>query len=206
MADNRVGSRALAAVALVLVLSTPSGFATENDGDGASIAPAGITGTGGASFVASKVTVQAVAEFAPWIHPDMPAGVALKVKAAFEIAVDRVREIPECSNLFSRLGADALEILRTGLYLPTNAHREMVPCKRSLAQTIVGSAPTWICRNITAYPDETVAAVLIHEALHHAGLTEDATGRTAKSSGSITRTVTKQCRLNPARSGTNKKR
>ena len=205
MANNRVGWRTLAAAALGLAWPLSAGLAADSGGEPGTIVPA-VMMTASAAVVTTPPVESIAVDIEPWIHPNMPTGVASKVEAAFKIAVDRVREVPKCSALFSTLGADALEILKTGLYFPTNVQREIVACKRSVAQTIVGSAPTWICRNITAYPNETVAAVLIHEALHHAGLPEDATGRTAKSSGSITRTVTQQCRLEAGSSGNKRRR
>ncbi len=204
MADNRVGWRTLAAAALGLSWPLATGLAADSGGEIDTIVPASMT-TADASLTPSQPFATKEGDITPWIHPNMPSKVASKIEAAFEVAVARVRDIPECSALFSELGADPIETLSTGLYFPTNVQREVVACKRSVAQTIVGSAPTWICRNITAYPDETVAAVLIHEALHHAGLPEDATGRTAKSSGSITRAVTQHCRLDTGRSGTRRR-
>ena len=205
MAHNRVGWRTLAAAALGLSWPLSTALAADGDGDASAIAPAAITSTSASVAISPPLEVDS-AEITPWIHPNMPATVADKLEAGFRLAVARVRDVPECSALFATLGADAVETLATGLYFPTNVQRELVACKRSMAQTIVGSAPTWICRSITAYPDETVAAFLIHEALHHAGLPEDATGRTAKSSGSITRTVTKQCRLDSGPSGKKRRR
>jgi hypothetical protein len=138
--------------------------------------------------------ISTVDEIGPWVHPHMPAGVARKLDAAFEIALEKVRE-PGCAELFARLGADAVESLRGGLYFPANPRRETRSCNRSLAQSYVGSPTTWICRRITSHSDEAVAAVLIHEALHHAGMDEDMHGRKAKTSGSITETVKASCDL-----------
>ena len=64
-----------------------------------------------------------------------------------------------------------------------------------MAQTYVGDAPTWICRRVTSYSDEQAALVVIHEALHHAGLTEKPHDRNAMSSGAINKMVGKSCNL-----------
>lgn len=194
MADNRVGWRTLAAAALGLSWPLSTGLAADSGGEIGTVVPTSMT-IADASPSPSQTFESEESAITPWIHPNMPSMVASKIEAAFEIAVARVRDIPECSALFSELGADSIETLKTGLYFPTNVQREVVACKRSVAQTIVGSAPTWICRSITAYPDESVAAVLIHEALHHAGLPEDPAGRMAKSSGSVTRMVETRCCL-----------
>jgi len=131
----------------------------------------------------------------PWIHPSMPPSLERKLNAAFEIAVQRVTEVPSCSDLFAELDADAVETLRTGLYFPASPARETSVCRRSMAQTYVGDAPTWICRNFLSYSDERAALVVIHEALHHAGLTEKPRDRKAMSSGAINTMVGKSCDL-----------
>jgi len=133
--------------------------------------------------------------FAPWIHPLMPAPVRDKIEAAFAIAIGRVTAVPECAELFSQLGADGMETLKTGLYFPASAPKETSICRRSMAQTYVGGAPTWICRRVSSYSDEHVALVVIHEALHHAGLTEKPQDRNAMSSGDINTMVRRECRF-----------
>lgn len=47
----------------------------------------------------------------PWIHPTMPKPVSARLEAGFELAVERVREVESCRDLFAELGADALETL-----------------------------------------------------------------------------------------------
>jgi hypothetical protein len=93
------------------------------------------------------------------------------------------------------LGADAVETLKTGLYFPAGPAKETSLCRRAIAQSYVGGAPTWICRNVTSYSDEHVALVLIHEALHHAGLSERNLDRRAMSSGDINKKVARSCGL-----------
>jgi hypothetical protein len=131
----------------------------------------------------------------PWIHPSMPSSLERKIRVAFEIALQRVTGVPSCSDLFAKLDADAVETLRTGLYFPASPARETSQCRRSMAQTYVGDAPTWICRRLTSYSDEQTALVIIHEALHHAGLTEKPHDRNAMSSGAINKMVGKSCNL-----------
>jgi len=88
---------------------------------------------------------------APWIHPSMPGSVQDRLRTAFAIAVARVTAVPECADLFSQLGADAVETLKTGLYFPASPARETSVCRGSMAQTYVGDAPTWICRRVTLF-------------------------------------------------------
>jgi hypothetical protein len=49
---------------------------------------------------------------------------------------------------------------------------EMRVCPSALAYTLVGGAPTWLCRRFARLSDERAAAILLHEALHHAGMDE----------------------------------
>jgi hypothetical protein len=152
------------------------------------------------SVLAAEVAVSSsspgkTTDITPWIHPSMPSAVQKKLTVAFEIAVQRVEEVPQCEALFTKLGADAFETLKTGLYFPATPARETNACKRSYAQTFVGDAPTWICRRITGYSDEQAAMVVIHEALHHAGLPEKPHDRKAMTSAQINDMVRANCRL-----------
>lgn len=165
------------------------------------------SGTGAPAAVeAVAVTVAAGDQepIKPWIHRSMPNRVSARLEAGFELAVDRVREVETCSELFSRLGADGLETLASGLYFPVDSYwREIEVCGRNvaansrgaenLAYTTVGGAPTFICRHFARVSTETAAIAVIHEALHHAGLTERPLDRMAMSSIEITEMVTSAC-------------
>jgi hypothetical protein len=140
----------------------------------------------------------------PWIHHKMDATVRAKLEAGFELAVQRVRELGSCADLFDRLGADGLEMLRTGLYLQvSDYYHEIVVCGRDpasssrggsiLGYTKVGGAPTWICRHFGRISTEAAAITILHEALHHAGLTERPADRLAMTSVEITEMVANQC-------------
>lgn len=143
----------------------------------------------------SLPSLAALTDNEPWIHPSMPEAIRNKLDTAFDIAIERVSTTPQCAGLFEALGADPLETLKTGLYFPANPARETSACRRSFAQTYVGEAPTWICRRITSYSDEQAAMVVIHEALHHAGLPEKPHDKKAMSSGQINDLVEKSCNL-----------
>jgi hypothetical protein len=134
----------------------------------------------------------------------MAPNVRAKLEAGFDLAVERVREIAACRDLFTQLGEDGIEMLKTGLYLPVRSYRhEVVVCGRDpatnsrgadiLAYTKVGGTPTWVCRNFARISVETAAIAVIHEALHHAGLNEWPRDRTAMSSVEISEMVERQC-------------
>jgi hypothetical protein len=140
----------------------------------------------------------------PWIHNNVAPDVRAKLETGFELAVERVLEVESCRELFTRLGADPIIILETGLYFQVvSYYREIELCGRNVAAnsrradnlsyTKVGGTPTWICRNFASVSDEVASITVIHEALHHAGLTESPSDKTAMSSVEITDMVRKAC-------------
>ena len=140
----------------------------------------------------------------PRIYPTMPERLRAKLEAGFELALARVREVDSCRELFARLGADGLETLATGVYFPVESYRrEIEVCGHydalgsfgasNLAFTFVGGSRTFLCRRFAWVSTEVAAAVVIHEALHHAGLTEQPYDRLAMSSTEITDMVEAAC-------------
>jgi len=106
-----------------------------------------------------------------------------KLRAAFSTALERVQEIPHCGGLFGELGADGTEMLTTTLYTPTHPFDEQSLCQSAAAFTWVGGVHTRLCRRFSSLSEERAAMTLLHEALHHAGLTEkpaDPDGMTAR--------------------------
>jgi len=185
-----------ALVAIFLCAQSAMLEGTDNDGGGV-VAPAVA-----AVAVSSSLGYNPPVE--PWIHHKMDPGVREKLEAGFDLAVERVREIEACADLFTRLGTDGIDVLKTGLYLPVHSYRhEVVVCGRNpavnswgaknLAYTKVGGTPTWICRHFSRVSTETAAIAVIHEALHNAGLNERPHDRMAMSSIEITEMVTTAC-------------
>jgi hypothetical protein len=129
----------------------------------------------------------------PWIHTSMPDRMREKIEVAFQIAVERVTEIPGCGALFEELGADGVEMLATTLYYPAPLLRQTTRCRHAFAIARVGSPMLWVCRKVAAHGDDRVAVALLHEALHFAGLEEDPDGRDAQCSGAINLMVEESC-------------
>jgi hypothetical protein len=190
-------ARAVPALVAIFVC-THAAMSAGNDNSEVGIA----TPTVAAVAVSSSLGHNAPVE--PWIHHKMDPGVRTRLEAGFDLAVERVREIEACAGLFTRLGTDGIDMLRTGLYLPVASyHHEIAVCGRNpvanswgakiLAYTKVGGTPTWICRNFSRISTETAAIAVIHEALHHAGLKEKPHDRMAMSSIEITEMVTTAC-------------
>jgi len=135
-----------------------------------------------------------VAEVEPWINSRMPRKARAKLEAAFDLALQRVREVPECGDLFRELGADGVEMLETALYFPIGSPtKEVEMCGTADAFTYVGDAPTFLCRKFYRLSDERAAMVVVHEALHHAGLTEWPSDPDGMKSIAINRMVSESC-------------
>jgi len=131
-----------------------------------------------------------------WIHGGMNDGLRASVEVAFEIAAQRVQEVDSCSDLFAQFGVDAMEALDRAVYMPVfSRHKVKKVCGRNLAYTFVGAPSTFICPKFERVSDQHAAMVLIHEALHTAGLEEAPTTPGAKTSQQINSMVAKSCRF-----------
>jgi hypothetical protein len=190
-----MGTRLIAVLCVVSSGAANGTWATEEGG-----APP--TGETTVSLVATAARSEAAA--APWVHPSTPGDVRLRLEAGYALAVARLHESSPCRELFARLGADPFETLATGLYFPVDSYRRDVQaCGRNLAAssrgaenlayTKVGGAPTYLCRSFARISTEKAAVAVIHEALHHAGLTEWPHDRLAMSSTEITEMVEAAC-------------
>ena len=138
-----------------------------------------------------------IVEVEPWIHTRMNDGLRGRVAAGFEKAAELVQEVDSCSDLFTELGVDALETLGSALYWPVISYRDAKEiCRgRNLAFTTVGSRMTFICAEFERLSDRAAAMVIIHEALHTAGLRESPQYREhgIKTSHEINSMVSKNC-------------
>jgi hypothetical protein len=92
---------------------------------------------------------------------------------AFPVAVERVRRHPQCRNLFAQFETDGLEKLAASLYYRPTPAMEIGVCRRgAVAYTFVNRPQVGLCKGFASLNSVQAASVLIHEALHHAGLTE----------------------------------
>jgi hypothetical protein len=107
--------------------------------------------------------------------------------------VSRVEASPRCAGLFAELGADGVRMLATSLYFRAPIAKQTGVCRRAEAYTHVGAAPTFLCDRFGRLSHEQSALVLIHEALHHAGLEESPAVPGAMSSAAINDMVQKAC-------------
>jgi len=168
---------------------------------GGSWAADNIEGSGGVSIttVTTAVAVGAVESeesIGPWIHPKFSPDLREKLQAAAQIAAERIEEVEECGDLFARLGADGREILNATLYFPVSAiNRRDGICRKAAAYTNVGAKSTFVCEEFSWLSDERAAMYVIHEALHHAGLSEKPLDRRGMTSLEINTMVGKKCRF-----------
>jgi len=140
------------------------------------------------------IEVAAAVSPRPWVHSKVRPVLGAKIEAGFAIAVERVHDNAGCQALFTRLGSDGVEMLRSSLYfaMPTTFDGKAI-CEHAHAATFVGEPSTFVCRRLQWLSNEQAAMVLIHEALHHAGLTESPQDPGGMSSSHITRMVKRSC-------------
>jgi hypothetical protein len=144
-----------------------------------------VAGEPGGSVDDSQMTSQPEpARLAPWISSSVAPPIRKRIEASFQVASQRLVEAPEC-----------LEMLSSTLYYPASAAHEKKLCGGAWGYTTVGSAPTFLCRKFSRISEKRGATILIHEALHHAGLGEwpsDSNGMTSKA---INKLVEDSCGL-----------
>ena len=134
--------------------------------------------------------------FGPKINAKMSAKNRDQLVVGFQVALDKLREVPECSELFTELGADGIDTLGKVYYFPIGYHEAKADvCHGTVAYTMVGGGPTWVCRDFWRLSDDEAAMIIIHEALHHAGLPERPADPDAMTSAGINRMVIKNCGL-----------
>ena len=132
----------------------------------------------------------------PRISPRIARRNREQIAVSFEIARERVLEVPQCSAMFTELVAEALGTLSRVSFYPIGSH-ELKPnvCDGIAVHTLVGGGPIWVCRKFSRLSDSQAAMVIIHEALHHAGLTEQPHDANGITSGAINDMVLKRCGL-----------
>jgi hypothetical protein len=120
-----------------------------------------------------------------------------RLQQAYPLALRRVREVDTCGALFTDLGADGIEKLGTTIYRPAMTNRELQICGDggAVAFTSIGRSHTRLCGKFGRQARQDAAMVLIHEALHHAGMSEWPHDPDALKSTQINRLVRKSCDL-----------
>ena len=119
----------------------------------------------------------------------------VKLKTAYLKAVDRLRADSDCRVLFVPLRADGVEMLARSVYARANAGMEASWCRHAVAGTSVGKKMVFLCRRFASLPVDEAATILIHEALHRAGMSESPLDRGCMTGDEISEMVRHACFL-----------
>jgi hypothetical protein len=119
-----------------------------------------------------------------------------RLNQAFALALERVQGNGSCSALFEDLRSDAVSVLLGTVYDPAQTAGDMALCRAgAIAVTEVDGHWTRLCSSIRRLSQERLATILIHEALHNAGMSEAPFDPQALTSREITRMVKVSCAL-----------
>jgi hypothetical protein len=91
---------------------------------------------------------------------------------AFLGALKRVERLERCQGLFDEFGADGIDVLSNTTYVLADADWAKKLCASASAFTTVGGSKVWLCSNFGRLPEKDATEILLHEALHSAGLSE----------------------------------
>ena len=128
----------------------------------------------------------------------LPRAVSPHLRAARNLAVSRLRHGANCRALFEAEGADGILLLeRATFHMATAIERsEICQPRRAAFFTTVRGTEIGVCpKGFGRLGSSHRAALLLHEALHHAGISEQPIDPRALSSTQLTRLVERQCHL-----------
>jgi hypothetical protein len=129
----------------------------------------------------------------PMVSGNLSDPVWRRLRVAFASAQGRIRTKPDCSALFTTLGADGFQLLMEARFAPATSEGNRNVCERATAGTRVGSRTITLCPAFAAVSVNEAALVLIHEVLHHAGLGEKPADPGGLTSAEINRLVEVHC-------------
>ncbi len=121
-----------------------------------------------------------------------------KLEIGLRAAVSRLRSRKSCQKLFTELSAVGEDVLANAIYGGPLSSVEERLCRRLRADafTAVSARRIVLCPGrFESLTRDRAAAVLIHEALHHAGLRESPAVPDAPTSQEINRLVRRHCAL-----------
>ena len=144
---------------------------------------------------AEKASFEELIE-APRISGTLYPKIHNKLQQAFPLAIDHVRNNPECQALFTELGADGLEKLSTTSYRQSSVMMERTLCRGGVsAMTVVECPQVRLCKRFASLGTVQAATTLIHEALHFAGMSEWPKDPQGLEPTEINKMVRKACRF-----------
>ncbi|HNX48993.1 MAG TPA: hypothetical protein PKL08_02420 [Thermoanaerobaculaceae bacterium] len=131
------------------------------------------------------------------VRPRIAGALSLRERHAlarsYSLAVERVVSQPACRSLFARLGTDGAAMLARTYYLRAGVEGKEACAGGTVAFTHVRDHRCWICPGFSNLSDSAAAMILVHEALHLAGMREEPDGKGALSSFGISRLVARSC-------------
>lgn len=178
---TRINRRVFAIILAFGSLASTNGVASDSTSDDSLSAGA----------ATAKVAVKK-AKISRGMRPDD----SFMLKAAFRGAVKRIEKVKACSALFDDLMVDGLQALARSRYNAPQSQWEQRQCSAGIAAyTVVGSNRVVVCRHFQRLDRRVQTAVLIHEALHTAGLSEAPLDPEATTAVEIETMVEEACSL-----------
>jgi len=91
----------------------------------------------------------------------------------FRLAMQQVQRRPECAALYESRGANGAVLLATTVYLMPSGRQAPALCLEGVAAYTTLERPvTFLCPAFAGLPRTLAATILLHEALHYAGMSE----------------------------------
>ena len=127
-----------------------------------------------------------------------PARLRLQVRQALTLAWRQLKHQPSCRQLFRNLDADGQKLLAQARVkrAEKTPHAHICGQRLGVLGTEVGGRTIGVCADDFQRLDRHhAAALMLHEVLHHAGMTESPHDPDALTSREITRLVKRACDL-----------
>jgi hypothetical protein len=108
----------------------------------------------------------------PWIHGALADRSIRNLRLGHALAVETVRSTASCRALFASFAASGAESLASTHSAPADRDAARICVGGVTAFTTVGGRVTWLCPEFGNLGPRAAALMLIHEALHAAGMPE----------------------------------
>ena len=109
----------------------------------------------------------------PMMRGNVTETVRQRLTLGFYLAKARVNTKPSCAALFTQLGADGPSLLAQVTFHGVTMEKVRGPCGPDIvAHTTVGGRDVKLCPSFGSLSVPAAAVIVIHEALHSAGLSE----------------------------------
>jgi hypothetical protein len=146
----------------------------------------------------TTASVSGLDEMRPLVQGRSDDRLRNKLDLAFRIAAQRLHDRRSCRALFSELGTDGLGRLRNTRYQSAEEVGGERVCHRGAgvaAYTAVGNSRTVVCPGFGSLNPKQAAVIVLHEALHFAGLPESPSTPGAMNPAEINEMVADRCGL-----------